>query len=326
MEERKQPLAVAAAQDDAAVADDDYGHLMAHLIDAEPPARDTNEWTRVLSRENIGDKLLPVHRLGSDLIADEAIRDTLAQMHEGRGEVVFSPMLFRKEDLASDLEASALKEGDLHGLAQVATNIRKRFTAAAQAAARAGVTSPPEVPRLRRTYTRGSRDPAKLAGAFDHLAYRESVGRKRTRRHQLSSDEVFEILDTVRKQGLAQREAAARFNVSARLVSGLVVADRKVDGFRQQDKEREEKRRHKLRVVLEHSLRRLVSWDGLSTAAELQRSIEDEHGLQVKHGYVCGILRHDIGARFQRVKRVPHLGNSTRCLLLRQHYAKFMLA
>ena len=40
---------------------------------------------------------------------------------------------------------------------------------------------------------------------------------------------------------------------------------------------------------------------------------------------MCGVLRHDIGARFQRVKRVPHLGNSTRCLLLRQHYAKMML-
>ena len=117
MEERKQPLAAAAAQDDTAVADDDYGHLMAHLIDAEPPARDTNEWTRVLSRENIGEKLLPVHRLGTDLIADEAIRDTLAQMHEGRGEVVFSPMLFNKEDLAGDLETSALQERDLYGLA-----------------------------------------------------------------------------------------------------------------------------------------------------------------------------------------------------------------
>ena len=51
MEEQKQPPRTTGAPDDAAAADDDYGHLMAHLIDAEPPARDNNEWTRVLSRE-----------------------------------------------------------------------------------------------------------------------------------------------------------------------------------------------------------------------------------------------------------------------------------
>ena len=270
MEERKEPMADAAAHDDADVADDEYGHLLAHLIDAEPPARNTNKWTRVLSRDDIGDKLPPEHRHGEDLIADQALRDRLAEMHEGSGEVVFSPMMFRKEDLAGDLEASALQEGDLHGLAQMATVIRRRFAAAAEVAARAGDASPPEVPKLRRAYTRGGRGPPKIAGAFDQLAHREGVGRKRTRRHQLSSDEVCQVLDTVREEGLAHREAAARFNITARLVSGLVVADRKDEGFRDKVREREMKRRRKLGVVLEHAARRLGSRDGLSTAAELK--------------------------------------------------------
>ena len=201
------------------------------------------------------------------------------EVEEGRGEVLFSPMLFRKVDLAGDLETSALEEEDLRGLAQMATHIQRRFTAAADVAARAGDASPPEVPRLQRAYTRRSRGQVKLAGAFDHLAYREGVGHKRTQRHQLSSDEIFEILDTVQEEKLAHREAATRFGVSVRLVSALVVADRKVDGFRRSTREREEKRRRKLKVVLEHSLRRLASRDGLSTAAELQRSIEDESGI-----------------------------------------------
>ena len=42
MEEQKQPPRTSGAPDDAAAADDDYGHLMAHLIDAEPDVRDTN--------------------------------------------------------------------------------------------------------------------------------------------------------------------------------------------------------------------------------------------------------------------------------------------
>ena len=41
--------------------------------------------------------------------------------------------------------------------------------------------------------------------------------------------------------------------------------------------------------------------------------------------YVSQVLRHDIGARYTRIQKVPYLGNSVRCLLLRQQYAKFML-
>ena len=38
------------------------------------------------------------------------------------------------------------------------------------------------------------------------------------------------------------------------------------------------------------------------------------------------MLRHDLGAKFARIKKIPFHGNSDRCLLLRQHYARFMLA
>ena len=38
------------------------------------------------------------------------------------------------------------------------------------------------------------------------------------------------------------------------------------------------------------------------------------------------VLRHDLGAKYKKIKKIPYLGNSDRCLLLRQHYARFMLA
>ena len=31
-------------------------------------------------------------------------------------------------------------------------------------------------------------------------------------------------------------------------------------------------------------------------------------------------------AKYKKIKKIPYLGNSDRCLLLRQHYARFMLA
>ena len=51
----------------------------------------------------------------------------------------------------------------------------------------------------------------------------------------------------------------------------------------------------------------------------------DLHGIIVSNQYVCKVLRHDVGAKFKRVRKVPYLGNSLRSLILRQSYAKFML-
>ena len=50
-----------------------------------------------------------------------------------------------------------------------------------------------------------------------------------------------------------------------------------------------------------------------------------DKGIAVSRQYVCEVLRKDIGARFKPIKKIPFLGNSKRCLLLRQHYARFMI-
>lgn len=38
------------------------------------------------------------------------------------------------------------------------------------------------------------------------------------------------------------------------------------------------------------------------------------------------MLRHEVGARYKRVKKIPFLGNTDRCLILRQKYAMFMIS
>ena len=37
------------------------------------------------------------------------------------------------------------------------------------------------------------------------------------------------------------------------------------------------------------------------------------------------MLRHDLGARYKRLRKVPYLGNADRCLILRAHFSKFLL-
>ena len=86
------------------------------------------------------------------------------------------------------------------------------------------------------------------------------------------------------------------------------------------------KRREKLRAVLGLSLRKLSDGQTLFKAADIQAEALAQHGIKVSKTYICGVLRHDIGAKYARVKKIPFLGNSSRCMLLRQHYAKFMLS
>ena len=136
----------------------------------------------------------------------------------------------------------------------------------------------------------------------------------------------MQIVDAARVDKLAQREVAAKFGVTARLVSRLVVADRKDPEFRQRTRARDAKRREKLRAVLELGLRKLGEGESMFRAADIQAEVLEQRGIKASPTYICGVLRHDIGAKYARVKRVPFLGNSPRCLLLRRHYAQFMLA
>ena len=183
-----------------------------------------------------------------------------------------------------------------------------------------------QIIKLKRGYDRGQRCQAKLGAAFDDLGFREGPRRKTKKRHELSTDEVVQIVDATKVDKLAQREVAAKFGVSARLVSQLVIADRKDPDFRQRTRAREMKRREKLRSVLDLALRKLHDGKSIIKAADIKAEVLAQHGIKVSTTYVCGVLRHDIGAKYARVKRIPFLGNSPRCLLLRQHYAKFMLA
>ena len=134
------------------------------------------------------------------------------------------------------------------------------------------------------------------------------------------------IIDAAKVEKLTHREVAVKFGVSPRLVSGLVTADRKDPEFVPSARRREMKKRLKMRAVVQTSLRKLQDAETAFRAKDVKAAVEDEHGIEVSCQYVCKVLRHDIGAKYKRVKRIPFLGNSPRCLLLRQHYAKFMMS
>ena len=52
-------------------------------------------------------------------------------------------------------------------------------------------------------------------------------------------------------------------------------------------------------------------------AEDVKNSVQSEHNVTVSLEYVRSVLRNDIGAKYARIKKIPFLGNSDRCLLLR---------
>lgn len=152
------------------------------------------------------------------------------------------------------------------------------------------------------------------------------VPRKTLKRCQLLSKHVSEIISSVQESKLSHKEAARKHRVSVTLVQSLVTASKKDPDFVQHRAEKEQQRRFKLRVVVEHANQHLQSQGGLQKSQHVADSIRQQHGVVVKPSYVSQVLRHDLGARYERLRKVPSLSNASRCLLLRQHYAKFMLA
>ena len=51
-----------------------------------------------------------IHKLGEDLIYDKAMRDSLTTLMASEGEVVFSPFIFKREDLMGELGDSELAQ------------------------------------------------------------------------------------------------------------------------------------------------------------------------------------------------------------------------
>ena len=134
---------------------------------------------------------------------------------------------------------------------------------------------------------------------------------------QLTCAEMDSIVQSVKGELLSHKEAGKKHNVSPRLVHRLINDRKRHPSLPVIERKREEKRRFKLRVVIQHSLRHLGSKKGLLSSHHVQASILQEHGLYIERAYINTVLRHDIGARYKRIRKIPYLGNSVRCIALR---------
>ena len=74
----------------------EYGHLLAHLLDEDEDDRVVSSWTRVFSRSSLGNGRAAIYPLGPDLLYDRSLRDVMSQNEACSGEILFSPLSFRR--------------------------------------------------------------------------------------------------------------------------------------------------------------------------------------------------------------------------------------
>ena len=76
---------------------------------------------------------------------------------------------------------------------------------------------------------------------------------KTKKRHQMTTEELQNIVDTVKQEKLSHAQAAIKFNVNKSLISRLIVQSRKDPNFLEKAALKESARRLKLRAVLTES-------------------------------------------------------------------------
>ena len=85
------------------------------------------------------------------------------------------------------------------------------------------------------------------------LASETGLKYKTKRRHQMTTEELQNIVDTVKQEKLSHAQAAIKFNVNKSLISRLIVQSRKDPNFLEKAAIKESARRLKLRAVLTES-------------------------------------------------------------------------
>ena len=208
--------------DDSDEADSQEEHITARMVDVEARSSDNNKWTRVFARSDITNIQIAVHALGPDLIYDRAFRESAQKSDSVKGEVVFSPKLFKASDLNKELSECEISMSNLIGLGEIATLAKLRFSAdsenaPAQATGDSVNQSEHDTHQrfsLNRRYTRSASTRSQLVTATEAYDMRETVGRKTIKKHQLSVEEIKEIVEAGKALKQTQKEIAAKFGVS----------------------------------------------------------------------------------------------------------------
>ena len=143
-----------------------------------------------------------VFEIGPDLLFDRSLRDSHANVERPTGEVLFSPRIFRAQDLAGGLSAHRLEQDELISLGHLATEAKERFREERRDDSQnakdvnSGVVdgSELEVHDLKRSYDRKKAGQSYLLQNKQEFHNDESTARKEFSKSQLSCDQLSSII------------------------------------------------------------------------------------------------------------------------------------
>ena len=170
-----------------------------------------------------------------------------------------------------DLDQNRLTIEQLTKLGRVATEVKQRFRIIANDTLVEGVDAissrqddangRPVI--LKRGYTRDYERIRKMHMDHRDLIMTDISSHKPKKRYELTCVELVAIVDSVRHEKLSHKETATKHSVSPSLVQRLVKESKTDLDFPKKIRDREMKRKEKLRAVVNQSLKHLQSTVGL---------------------------------------------------------------
>ena len=141
----------------------------------------------------------------------------------------------------------------------------------------------------------------------------------------MRASEIVSIIEAVRVDKLSHKQTASKFSVKPTLVSRILAGCKRKPKYLEKLAVKEQTRKNKINAVLTESKKLLNSPVGLLKVEDVNQKVEQNWGINVTSDYTRKVLHHDLNLRYRRIKKIPYLGNTSRSLILRQLYAKFML-
>ena len=286
-------------------------------------------WTRVKDVHAADLSRLRIYDVEEDLKADKSLKQVRKQAVRERGELLFDPEDFREQADQLRVDDYKLGEDQLFAYAKLATTIRKRIRS------RAAEAEPEEVEEEKEPAVTGSGPsplPVKInppKGGLIHAevvarSYPASMKRKRRPLREISAATRLEIVRLATTTRHTCQELALLYNVKVQTIYNLKKDAKKDQRYFVNKKEKELRRTRATSAIVGAVADSIDRKETIWTLTQMQELVRARTSVPVPLHDVAKILKNEFNLSYRKIRRVPFQGNSDRCLVLRQLYARKM--
>jgi transposase len=179
--------------------------------------------------------------------------------------------------------------------------------------------------RLYRNHTRLKDCPLVQFISQEKQRQSDTNSRSKKKMCQLSAKDKIAIVHAVIVESRSNLDVATEFNVKPILVSSLVCRSKKNREFLDELQLKEDAVSAKREVIREKTMAVINTNRYVWKASQITNEVNAGTELRVTDRLVRQVFREDLDLRYRKLKRIAFQGNSERCLVQRQEFAKILM-